>query len=321
MAESYESRFKKKGDGLTLRPLEMDVAQGRAEKILQKYFPRISPSEFENYSPDVIARDTQEVERLKAIWAKSPDETPEGIIAEGFIFDMIGRSGWFGNTVSMVRTSEFDDYLNKIDALIQIRKDGGSALDHQHLGLGLDSTTNTFGLQKKMSAIMKRVVGSGAHAGTLGTVRYARTPDFMGELKRLPEVVLYIDRANFHDVINRWVIPNKIVRNGGDVKDLSEAESQRFNALVTHQLQLEFLMQIYAQLDEFSKLAAPAIKDKLLATRAVIFKLFQDRMVATGFPVKDFQTILNAPSVKCIRSVLEEVKVAHKGGRQVDSGV
>jgi len=244
----------------------LTAAHAKAERILSlPEFHRIQETDFHDYDQKKVSEDLETVAALEKRWRESgEEETIEGIIAEGFLLDMLSRARWFGD-IAIRRTSKTDDYLNHIDALADLR----SAEVESYVGLGIDTTTRAASLHKKLSGIHQR-----AQQGMLGTVRYADIDSFHGRMTQVPETVLLLDRASFKDTMQRWVAGVEGGK-GAPQNDLSE-----FHTLAIHPLQIELLGQMWSQFDFFSRRVAGNNAKKMLHLRSVASQKINERRVA-----------------------------------------
>ena len=215
----------------------LNLAETKALLLLgNPTFARISEESFDRYDRQQIQKDVLEVATAEGRWVQRGNaESTEGVVLETMLHDMIVDAHWFGNA-SIRKTSKYDDYFNHIDALLGLHHGGEQNTEAtSYIGLGMDVTTSASGLTSKVARIRDHI-----KSGILGTVRYADIDDFKGEMSKIPEVVLFVDRASFKDVLSLWVTTDMSLQSTFDQRTQSH-----FNYLAQHKLQIELLMQAY----------------------------------------------------------------------------
>jgi len=201
---------------------------------------RIVPEDIAEKQPHwepTVKADQVKVEQLKNRWKKEKDQNPmkkresemaqclEYIIYTGINAEE-GKNGWLGrNTVSSL-TSEYDDFINKIDIIVEKTDES-----HDYLGLGIDATYgNADRLTEKISEIK-----DGLTKGKLGEIKYFinREGSFYGSIDLVPKVVV---GTNVENLIHLM----KIFRSEKSQELIPE-----------HPIQLEILNQILSQLVKY----------------------------------------------------------------------
>ena len=78
-------------------------------------------------------------------------------VLEAIIYQQIRDGSWFGENTSAIKTSDFDDYVNGSDIVVELQ-DPARAL--YNLSLSIDVTFGTHTEEKKFSKIKKNTSGS-----------------------------------------------------------------------------------------------------------------------------------------------------------------
>lgn len=165
--------------------LKIDEAHERAKGVLTDN--EIKLETFAGlYDEDILTRDTKEIERLEEIFEQSPSKIHADIL-EAIICEHGELSDWFGTESEVIKTSRFDDYINKIDMVIETKEDGQGVSRFSHLALGVDVTFGSRDLHKKFDAIRANI-----NNGVLGEVKYFHSDrhHFTGRLRKVPQIVV-----------------------------------------------------------------------------------------------------------------------------------
>lgn len=177
--------------------LNPEEAHARALEKLAAY--QISADGFESvYSAEELARDAATVERLKQKFGVSPAKK-YGDLLEAVACEHGELSDWFGPSAQVMKTSDYDDFCNRVDMVVEIEEIDKT---FSHLALGVDVTFGSRELYKKFETIKANI-----DAGRLGTVKYFRSdrqPEPRG-LTHLPQVVLGIDIERVKELGLLWM--------------------------------------------------------------------------------------------------------------------
>lgn len=119
-----------------------------------------------------------------------------GDIFEAVVFDMIKRCEWFGKGVRPVKASKFDDYVNKVDVLVDLEH------SRKPLALAIDVTFGFKGMQKKVSEILHKI-----DEDKLSFVRYYRSEDesYEGKVNNLARVVVGVEMDTVQKLSEYWI--------------------------------------------------------------------------------------------------------------------
>jgi len=213
---------------------EAVILEAAYQKALQTESDQIDMESFvELYGEQAVAADKDKVKELQQVFKERDVESSVearkiGKILEMIVNEQIELNNWFGEGARTQQTTDYDDYLNGIDSVVEFERDDGN----QFLGLAIDAT---FGghvsFDKKFRKIRKQLV-----EGKMGTVKYFRTVDgeVEGKLNYVPRVVLSIDRKKVIEIAKLWV--------EGRQQDLAK-----------HSVQVTLMQEVYLQLEAQKK--------------------------------------------------------------------
>ncbi len=210
----------------------LDLGYNRAIQLLKGESSRMD--DFRDlYGDTNVNRDLNRVKELKDIFEKNNTKAEKessklATILETLIHEQINISKWFGPNARSLRPSEFDDYINGIDGIIEFRyPNAGMAF----LGLGID-VTYTQELDKKFARIKEEL-----DSGKLAEIKYLKSSDssLRGKVTDIPRVVVGADGETASDLARAWFKKNPALKN------------DRFR--------IQLLLEIQMQLETFSKYA------------------------------------------------------------------
>lgn len=208
--------------------LKIDEAHERAKGVLEDN--EIKLDMFSGlYDEDILERDTKEVERLEGIFEQSPSKIHADIL-EAIVCEHGELSNWFGSESQVIKTSRFDDYINKIDMVVETV---GDDRGYSHLALGIDVTFGNRDLYKKFDAIRANIDN-----GTLGEVKYFHSDrqHVTGRLRKVPQIVIGVAVEKVRELGLLWMNRKN--------KELSE-----------HSVQVTILEEAALQLNAFAEYA------------------------------------------------------------------
>lgn len=215
----------------------------KATRILNTPEYSIQESEFAPniYTQEAVDRDLAHVKKLEGYFKES--ETPEGRnskkiaeVLEAIVLTQSEMSNWLGEDAKTLRSSRFDDYVNKVDMIAEWNTPGeGSRV----LGLAVDVTFGFSGVLKKMREIKSEI-----DSGKLGSIRYFKDErgDIMGTRNNVPRTVIGISQPVVQELSRLWI--------EGEKKLLAE-----------HPIQRAFIDQIASQLRQMQRYAESKGKD------------------------------------------------------------
>jgi hypothetical protein len=161
------------------------------------------------------------------------------IVLEAIVIDQI-KKGWFGQRVDIRKTSDFDDLINHVDAVAEIKK----AVGVGHLALAIDATHTSRNdkLEEKFRSIKTEI-----EEGRLTEIEYYENSQgtYRGRLRDVPRVVVGVDRETLFELAGLWV-------NGEDEK------------LKNHPVSILFLKEMLIQLEAFKKYTEQLGEDRLV---------------------------------------------------------
>ena len=207
------------------------------------------------YRREEIEKDLREAEKLKAEFARQSAREPEkdqaqktGKILEAIIHEESELAEWLGPEAFTTKTSDYDDFKNHIDTVVEFRSPEKSA---SHLAFAIDVTMATFAIGAKLESILKAI-----ERGELGRVKY-----FISGVEQKP--------------MGLEKIPHVIVgMNGKTVEELAELWiEKKHKELGAHRVQFMILEEIRMQLDAFKRFA-----ESVRVQRSGIAAIFADAL-------------------------------------------
>lgn len=176
--------------------LDTEAAHSRAQKALTE--SEIDMDQFTDYDPAVLASDKKEVARLEGLFEQTPSKI-FGDILEALICEHGELSDWFGPQAQVIKTTRFDDYINKIDLVVEFERD---EQQFSYIALGVDVTFGSRDLHKKFDGIRARI-----DSGELGEVKYfhSERQHFTGRKKKIPQVVIGVEIERVKELGLLWM--------------------------------------------------------------------------------------------------------------------
>lgn len=205
------------------------ILEAAYRKALNTESDQIDMESFEElYGVDSVKSDLEKVKELQEHFRLNDQESSQearkiGKILEMIVNEQIELNNWFGEGVRTQQTTDFDDYTNGIDSLVEFERDDGK----QFLGLAIDATFGgSMSFDKKFRKIRRQLV-----EGKMGSVKYFRSLDgeMEGRLNYVPRVVLSINRNKVIEIAKLWV-------------------EGRQQVLAKHPVQLILMQEVYIQL-------------------------------------------------------------------------
>lgn len=148
------------------------------------------------YGEAVVDTDNAEVKRLREIFARNEKTVlPNGVtfeqvkqlseISESFLLRGLNEAKWVPYCGG-IKTSEYDDYINGIDLVLEFQKADNPA---SHIGLGVDVTFSN-NLTRKIAKVKQEIT-----TGRLASVKYFDSPNshIRGQLRQVPHGVVGFD--------------------------------------------------------------------------------------------------------------------------------
>lgn len=156
--------------------------------------------EFIEYSSKEIQADKSKVERRQKT-AKETQTKEEKInylrskIAEGVLSHIIEQGEWLGDATRLTEASDYDDWQNGVDAVLEFEKERVAVID-------FTIATSPTGIRKKWSNICDKI-----DALTLSEVKYFKS-QIDGKKRRLtllPGVFISLDYSNIKELTHLYL--------------------------------------------------------------------------------------------------------------------
>ena len=225
----YESTF-----------LNVEEAHKRAQQALSEY--EIKPETFVGlYDSKMLERDAKEVGRLEGAFDKSPSKIYADIL-EAVVCEHGELSEWFGPKSQVIKTARFDDYINKIDMVVETETVGQQ---FSHLALGVDVTFGSRDLHEKF--IGEKGIKANIVSGKLAEIKYFHSDrqHFTGRNRRVPQVVIGVEIDKVKELGLLWM-------------------NRRNKELEIHPIQVTILEEAALQLETFAEFAKNIGKPSLV---------------------------------------------------------
>lgn len=206
---------------------------------------------FENIKKNFAKKDNSysKSDQERIAHSKKRSEALEIIIA-----DQIETSDWFGDTALFFRSTEFDDYVNGVDAVVEFDEPDG---DHQ-LALSIDSTSKTTlqSLVPKIDRNISKILTNRC------SVKYYESPrldnPYIGPLVDIVPVVVGLESTHTSDLIISFTRLIDLERSSKDPNTSSNLRTilrNEFNQLrrkiEKDPTQIVFLEEIKSQLEMY----------------------------------------------------------------------
>lgn len=206
-------------------------------------------------------------------------------VLEAIIYQQIRDGSWFGDNTSAIKTSDFDDYVNGSDIVVELQ-DPARAL--YNLSLSIDVTFGTHTEEKKFSKIKKTI-----DDGTLGEINFfiSKQANFRGEISQVPNVVVGLEKSSLIKLADVWMASN------ADKGTLSG-----------HPIERLILSEILLQLHTFRNYAKEIGRATLIPIYEKDIQILEDIMREQG-PV-DMSELRNDRVFVAIREALKMFKNA-----------
>lgn len=223
-----------------------------------------------HFSPDEIERDRKKVADKKR---ESPDQlhdmyNKKRADALEIIVTFFGKTmDWFGQDAYISRASEYDDWFNGVDGVIEIEFDDGN----EHIAIVIDASMSGDPevLNKKMNSNTEKVL----HPEQSEVKYFVSAKDGKrGSISMAIPVVIGIDGNHTNDLIIAAASMLTNREKDGKTFSLSDAPSP---VLERHPCQFVFLDEIIAQLDGYANLLAEH-SDQQHASRIATIKKIRE---------------------------------------------
>jgi hypothetical protein len=229
---------------------------------------RIALDAFENeYGKEEIERDKKAAENAKAGFLHNPEKAKKKRWADALeivIEQQISKDDWFGEEAIIAPTSEYDDYINHVDGIVEFYTDEESG---ERIALSIDASMGTKLLppkgkdsdewksstQKKLDQNIQRILGGNPPA----EVKYfeSQITGAKGMLTGVIPVVVGLDGKHSGELFKLFTEVMKSKQTGagasGSLEGHLEAKKEE---LRLHPAQMVFLEEIQEQLAMYERL-------------------------------------------------------------------
>lgn len=211
-----------------------------AYKLATKKLQRIDIGKFkeEDFGPGVQA-DAETARNLKMVFREKMKGDRErqklaqyATVLEAIIYQQIELSDWFGPEAETKAPTEYDDFINQMDVIVEFKD--------SDLILALDTTLcRNEKLEYKFMKIMDRI-----SAGQLSEIKYYPGEDTIGRRKNVPLAIVGADTKTIEELSELWL-------------------NKENKALAAHPFSLQILEEIIFQLKSFAEFAELIKKDQV----------------------------------------------------------
>lgn len=240
-------------------------------KFSETFYPRYDLNYFRGrsiFTNEEIDRDIIRTENIKKSFSQSDNSIPkqdkERILhskkrsdaLEIIIADQIETGDWFGGEALFFRTTEFDDYFNGVDAVVEFENN-----NHGYIALAIDSTSKTelHTLAPKIDRNISKILTNRVE------VKYFQSPrldnPYVGSLTDTVPVVIGLESQNTNDLItsfSRLIDLNRASKDETSNSNLRTTFRNEYNQLRKRvekdPTQLIFLEEIKVQLEMYQSI-------------------------------------------------------------------
>ncbi len=175
----------------------LSLGLSKADQVMEE-----KKLELESFADSVstqkLQRDRAYVDRLHAVFTSKElkKEAKYGKVLEALILDLGELASWLGENTDIARTTEYDDWRNKVDVLLRFKRvEGGE----DFLGMAVDATVSYL-LRDKFDRIVQEI-----EPGHMGEVHYVKKDWKKGRLDNLPRVVVGVDPERVDELMQLWL--------------------------------------------------------------------------------------------------------------------
>jgi len=235
-------------------------------------YPRYDLSYFSDvHSLETINSDTETIQQIKGNFTKKNSKLdPKSLeklthskkrseALEIIIADQIESSDWFGSDSLFFRTTEYDDLVNGVDAVVEFNI--GDYNNPERLALSIDSTsrTDSHTIEQKIDRNISKLFSNKLE------VKYFESPNidtdqiYKGVLKDVVPVVIGLEASNTNNLISLF---SRLIKLDKSANDTSLSNNQRTSfkkeliqtrrKIEKDPTQLIFLREIELQLEMYT---------------------------------------------------------------------
>jgi hypothetical protein len=227
-------------------PVNLSEAYEKAKKIQREERIHEDNKEFRDYyGNEIVDKDLKIVEDRENNFKKVsvPDEKKAkelATVAEVIVYQQSELANWFGEKVRTIKASNFDDWINGADFILEFEGDENSKESSGFHYLVVDVTFSQ-DIGKKL-----RGIKTGLHNHEMSQIKYFHTAyedcklnNNVKRLESVPRVVVALNLGVINELVNLWLNQPK----GFDER------------LANHKAQLIILTEILDQLEAFGDYA------------------------------------------------------------------
>lgn len=148
-----------------------------------------------HFGKEAIEKDKKTIIFLKSKFEPDPTKKVADIL-EAIIYQQANLSGWLGPNVETIKTSEYDDIVNKVDLIAEFN----SEYSPSHLAFGVDVTFGSKTLWDKVNKIKEEL-----EADKLAEIKYFESHGFIGSLKQVPRVIVGVEKDTVIELAGLWM--------------------------------------------------------------------------------------------------------------------
>jgi len=240
----------------------------------QKKYPRYDLSHFAGYfTDDEIEQDNNRIEHIKNNFLKKNSSLGlenqkiidyskmKGEALEVIIADQIENSDWFGDESLFFRTTEYDDFINGVDAVVEFNIEESNHPERISLSIDSTSCTGSEIIKNKIDRNISKILNNKLE------VKYYESPvldadqAYTGSLKDIVPVVIGLESSNTSHLVasfSRFIQLESLVNDTKLSNNLRVTYRKEFNSLRREiekdPCQLVFLKEIKYQLEMYSRI-------------------------------------------------------------------
>lgn len=216
----------------------LEQMHSKAEQVMEEN--KISIEGFRDLYGEIVDKDIAKAEQLKDKFNSGQDSNSRECkkyaeIMEAILVDSVNSAEWMGKGAKAMNTTDYDDFVNGIDAITEMTQEGGFK---KHLGLAMDATFANK-LTGKFNGIKGEIV-----RGEMAKVKYFESGNIKGQLSDVPHVIIGVSLGTIKELGDMWA--------KGDAEGVKN-----------HPVQYQVLEEMIIQLETFEKYAEKYDKPEL----------------------------------------------------------
>lgn len=255
----------------------------------------------DHYSKESIESDKKFVDERKQRYAKErTDGDVRGELFEAIVADQISNSDWMGKDADSTFSTDYDDYRNGIDIIVEFEREEGD----MHLALAIDVTESPRKMLEKLKNIKAAI-----RTGSLGHLKYFKSKHLREKMRGIPHVVVgagYEVLGNISELLLRFKRlqatieeSRKSGQSASEERALAEFTKVR-SAVAEHPLQGMLLNEIKLQLESFREYAHTIGKEDVVDQYSKILALIDNVIEKKGDLAKNDESFKEDPVFRMI---------------------